>query len=200
MKRSSESIKTISPAILEAQKAIEAAIKTSTNPHFKSKFADFPDVVDAVKKPLNDNGIAFIQSVDRDEHGTFIETRLQHSCGEWIASYTPVLQKDASNPQHMGSGITYAKRYGLQAICGLPTEDDDGNTASKPMDPPKAQIQPVTDSKLKSDKSMAFIADKASAGAAVSAVKKFYILTAEQEDLVKRLWADTHSTEPVEDF
>jgi hypothetical protein len=30
----------------------------------------------------------------------------------------------------MGSGITYAKRYGLQAAFGLPSEDDDGNAAS----------------------------------------------------------------------
>ena len=30
----------------------------------------------------------------------------------------------------MGSGITYAKRYSLQAAMGLPSEDDDGNAAA----------------------------------------------------------------------
>ena len=36
------------------------------------------------------------------------------------------------NPQKIGSAITYAKRYTLQAVYGLPSEDDDGNEASKP--------------------------------------------------------------------
>jgi len=40
----------------------------------------------------------------------------------------------------MGSGITYAKRYGLQAAFGLPSEDDDGNAASVA---PKRMVQTI---------------------------------------------------------
>ena len=37
---------------------------------------------------------------------------------------------DKDNPQKLGSSISYAKRYGLQALYGLGS-DDDGNEASK---------------------------------------------------------------------
>jgi hypothetical protein len=43
-----------------------------------------------------------------------------------------------TDPQGMGSAITYARRYGLQSACGIPSEDDDGNAASAPMSKEKA--------------------------------------------------------------
>ena len=51
-------------------------------------------------------------------------------------SCVPVPCANLQNPHQMGSGITYAKRYGLQSLYGLPSEDDDGNDAIKPQ-PPK---------------------------------------------------------------
>jgi hypothetical protein len=60
-----------------------------------------------------------------------------HESGESVTGRTPVLTKDNTDPQKMGSGITYAKRYGLQAAFGLPSEDDDGNEAS--VSTPKVQ-------------------------------------------------------------
>ena len=49
-------------------------------------------------------------------------------------SKLPIILSDANmeNPQKVGSAVTYAKRYTLQAVYGLPSEDDDGNEASKP--------------------------------------------------------------------
>ena len=49
-----------------------------------------------------------------------------------LTSRYPILVADnkKSDPQAMGSAITYAKRYALQAIYGLATEDDDANSAS----------------------------------------------------------------------
>jgi hypothetical protein len=47
-----------------------------------------------------------------------------------------------SDPQALGSAITYARRYAYSAVLGLVTEtDDDGNTASQPA--PKAKAAPV---------------------------------------------------------
>jgi len=60
----------------------------------------------------------------------FVATTIMHESGESMTGRTPVLTKDNTDPQKMGSGITYAKRYGLQAAFGLPSEDDDGNAAS----------------------------------------------------------------------
>jgi hypothetical protein len=43
--------------------------------------------------------------------------------------------------QEIGSAITYGRRYGLAAMMGVCTEDDDGNAASKPRSKGKAQVQ-----------------------------------------------------------
>lgn len=128
--KTSESIKELAPALLKAQKGIKAALKDSTNPHFKSKYADLSSVIDAVKAALNDQGILFTQGVEGAESGVAVETRLIHQSGEFIASTitVPVVKNDA---QGVGSAITYGRRYGLQAICGVPAEDDDGNAATK---------------------------------------------------------------------
>jgi hypothetical protein len=85
-------------------------------------------VVEAVKPALLEQEIIFAQGVHDAENGVAIETMLLHSSGEWISSTLriPATKEDA---QGYGSAITYGRRYGLQAICGLPAEDDDGNAA-----------------------------------------------------------------------
>ena len=139
--KQSESIQAISKALLEAQKEVSKVIKNAQNPHFKSKYADITAIIDCVKQPLNDNGITFLQlprpSVDGEAR---ITTRLLHESGEWIDSTitVPLSKKDA---QAYGSGITYARRYSLAAIMGVPQEDDDGNDASKTQGKNKAPNQ-----------------------------------------------------------
>ena len=137
MKRKSDSIGTISKDLLAAQKEVGKVAKNGHNPHFKSKFADLTSIIDAIKAPLNENNICFLQLIDMSEDADstkppFVETVLLHDTGEWISSRTPIYCTKPGNPQALGSGISYAKRYALQAIMGLPTEDDDGNAASDP--------------------------------------------------------------------
>lgn len=128
--KKSDSITKIAPALVKAQGQIKAAIKDSTNPHFRSKYADLGSVVDAVKAALLVNEITFMQGVEDAENGVAVETMLLHSSGEWISSTLriPASKQDA---QGYGSAITYGRRYGLQAMCGVPAEDDDGNAAAK---------------------------------------------------------------------
>lgn len=126
----SESLVKIAPALVKAQEAIKAAIKDATNPHFRSKYADLGAVVEAVKPALVANGLTFLQGVEDAEGGVKIETMLLHTSGEWISSTMriPASKQDA---QGYGSAITYGRRYGLQSMCGVPAEDDDGNAAAK---------------------------------------------------------------------
>jgi hypothetical protein len=128
--KTSESISKIAPALLAAQRAIRFATKDASNPHFKSKYADLPGVIDAVKGPLNDAGIIFIQSPSPSDDGKLhLTTRLIHESGEWIED-TAVTPLQKSDPQGVGSAITYMRRYSLAAITGLYQDDDDGNAAS----------------------------------------------------------------------
>jgi hypothetical protein len=125
----SSTIKELALALHKAQKNIKAALKDSTNPHFRSKYADLSSVIDAVKVPLLDQGIIFSQGVSGVENGVAVETMLLHVSGEWMSSTLeiPATKHDA---QGYGSAITYGRRYGLQSMCGVPAEDDDGHAAT----------------------------------------------------------------------
>jgi len=125
----SESIVNISKALLSAQKKIDSVKKTSSNPFFKSKYADLGSVIDAVKDILNSEGILAIQPIGKDEMGDYVETVLIHAeSGEYLADRLHLIP--ATDMQKLGSAISYARRYGLQSFVLLPSEDDDGNSAS----------------------------------------------------------------------
>ena len=144
--KTSESILKISPALLKAQKSIKFAVKDSVNPHFRSKYADLSSVIEAIKEPLNDNGITFIQGYEESDTSLKLTTRLQHESGEFIESTNtiPLVKMDA---QGYGSTATYARRYALAAITGLYQDDDDGNAGSaKPAsDKEKKQAKYLAD-------------------------------------------------------
>ena len=130
--RTSASIEEIAAALVAAQAKFGAAIKDSANPAYRSKYADLSSVIEATQKPLNDNGIAVLQAPQLDGQMVTVTTRLQHKSGQWYESdlTLPAVQRERFDAQSVGSAITYARRYSLQAITGLATEDDDGNAAS----------------------------------------------------------------------
>lgn len=122
----SETLAKLATALVKAQAEIKFAAKDSNNPFFKSKYADLPAVIDAVKPALNKHGLSFLQIVVE----TGVETMILHESGEYISGITPVIVAKQNDPQALGSAITYAKRYGLQAIVGVPADvDDDGEAA-----------------------------------------------------------------------
>ena len=129
-------MKLIATALVKAQKAFGPALKTATNPHFKSRYADLAACVEAVIGGLNDNGIALIQKCYDCADGVMVETMFVHESGEMLECgilHVPAAKHD---PQGYGSALTYARRYSLMAACGIAPEDDDGNAGSKPA--PKA--------------------------------------------------------------
>jgi hypothetical protein len=125
-------MKQIASALVKAQKAFGPALKTATNPHFKSRYADLAACVEAVIGGLNDNGIALIQRNYLNDNGVTVETVFVHESGEMLACgelHVPAAKHD---PQGYGSALTYARRYSLMTACGIAPEDDDGNAGSKP--------------------------------------------------------------------
>ena len=126
----SESIKSLAIALNKAQGEMGGAAKGANNPFFKSKYADLGSVVQAIKEPFANNGLSYVQLPVEDNGRIGIETILMHSSGEWLSgSFTVQLSKQ--DAQGAGSAITYCRRYSLQAVAGIPSEDDDGNAASK---------------------------------------------------------------------
>ena len=136
-------MKNIATALVKAQKAFGPALKTATNPHFKSRYADLSACVEAVMDGLNDNGIALIQKCYDCANGVMIETMFVHESGEMLECGILHVPASKQDPQGYGSALTYARRYSLMAACGIAPEDDDGNAASKKVEKPTVLIAPL---------------------------------------------------------
>lgn len=135
----SNSITTISAAILKAQKVMGDAVKGAKNPFFKSSYSDLNSIREAVMPALHANGISVIQPTVFMGGMPFVQTTLLHESGEFIAALTQVVVPDnkKNDPQAMGSAISYSRRYGLQSLVCVGTTDDDGEAA---MERPKVKL------------------------------------------------------------
>jgi hypothetical protein len=121
----------IATALVKAQNQFGPALKSNTNPHFRSKYADLSACVEAVVDALNANGVFLMQQTSECLDGVIVETLFLHESGESLSSgklHVPAAKQD---PQGYGSALTYARRYSLMAACGIAPEDDDGNAASR---------------------------------------------------------------------
>lgn len=152
--KTSNSISNLTKALLKAQAQMGSAVKGAKNPFFKSNYSDLPTIMEVVKGPLNDNGLIILQPAAHHDGKNFINTVILHAdTGEFIQSETEVVFSKVGDAQNFGAGQTYARRFGLQSILFIPSEDDDGNTASgksltkqtytKPAADPKALAQVV---------------------------------------------------------
>ena len=134
----------IATALVKAQKAFGPALKTSTNPHFKSKYADLAACIEAVIDALNENGIALIQQSHECADGVIVETVFIHESGETISGGKLHFLAPKNDPHGFMSALTYARRGSLMAACSIAPEDDDANRAvasPKPAEKPSRAIR-----------------------------------------------------------
>ena len=125
----------IATALLEFHKTNPHAYEDKKNPHFKNQYASLESVIKTVRT-ASQFGLTFTQEMDFEGDITFVRTVMMHSSGDTRVSRTKIVSKDPNDPQKQGSAISYAKRYGLQSIFGLPSDDDDGEIANKDGKPP----------------------------------------------------------------
>lgn len=140
--------KTTHASLTAALAAFQAELpdvgKNSTNPHFKSKYADLADVVKVVLPALAKQGLAWVAAPTLTDHGFVLAYELRHVSGESITGEWP-LPDATGNAQALGSAVTYAKRYTLSAVTGIaPDEDDDGNAAQSATRSRPAKPAPKT--------------------------------------------------------
>lgn len=153
--KQSENIEKIALALVKAQSEMGTAIKDSNNPFFKSSYADLQSVWEAIREPLANNGLSVTQLLNYVDGKPTLQTLLLHSSGQFIGSEVTIpLTK--SDPQSLGSAITYMRRYSLAAIVGLYQVDDDAESAMhryqqdlqqslvKPKTPYNAQNEPFS--------------------------------------------------------
>lgn len=142
-------IRLLVQALARVQGAMEAAKKDSKNPHYKSKYASLHASWLSCRKLLAENGFAVTQlPIMRDEGVVVLHTILYHEAGASIDCIYPVVYQACTAPQ-LGGALKYARRYSLETIIGITTEDDpeddDGNTTPavpEPKPAPKQQKAP----------------------------------------------------------
>lgn len=133
----SEQINELVTALSKAQGEIENAAKDMENTFFKSTYASLAGVRDATKNALAKYALAVIQQPTIINGKVYLITTLAHASGQWMRSFLPI-RPVKDDPQGLGGALTYMRRYGLGAITGVASEDDDdgnaasGNTTDKP--------------------------------------------------------------------
>jgi hypothetical protein len=123
----------LTEALIKVQASLSPVKEESSNPFFKSKYADLASVWKSCKEPLSKNGLAVFQTIENAGEQAYLVTTLAHVSGQWMRSYMPIIMTK-HDPQSFGSAVTYCRRYALSAIVGAYTgdEDDDAETAMEP--------------------------------------------------------------------
>jgi hypothetical protein len=137
--------KNIHVALAAAQTEMGGVKKGSTNPAFKSRYADLADVVSAVSGPLNSHGIAFYHVPASIDGERVMRTVLAHGDSDTQIACDVPLIIGKQDMQGYKSATTYAKRIGLESLTGIAPEDDDGNAAAKaaPRHVPTVSVAPL---------------------------------------------------------
>jgi len=126
----SPEIDKLAEALAKAQSELEGAKKESTNPFFKSSYADLHAVIKSAFPHLSKHGLSVSQGNEIIPGAVCVTTVLMHSSGQWLRSKIklPLNKVDA---QGVGAAVTYGRRYGLSAIVGIAQYDDDANLIRK---------------------------------------------------------------------
>ena len=154
-------MKELLKALANVKKEVGTLSKTETNPFFKSKYFDINSLIQQIEPLLEKNNLLLLQPIENNKVKSVI---YEVESGTFVSSEIEL--PNLTDPQKLGSAITYYRRYTLQSLLGLQAEDDDGNKASAPTK------QKATTEILKKAKQGNFT---------IQQVKSKYIVTKEQE-------------------
>lgn len=180
----SQSIKNIAGALLVFHMKVESIKKDANNPFFKSKYASLSNILENIQLPLSESGLSFTQ-IPTGEGG--LTTLLMHAeSGEFILGEY-IMKPSKSDPQSLGSAITYQRRYALCAVLGLNIEDDDDGNAGSGKNSaakPKADNEKGDDKPWLNEGTKEYYGalEKMRAGkSSIDALKKYFKISKETE-------------------
>lgn len=125
--------------------------KDGKNPHFSNTYATYEQVMEILHPYLREQKLMVCHGFGGHVDGSIavttkivdLETNDKDGIDAPELVETLFIPMTKNDPQMAGSAITYAKRYSVLAMFGLGTEDDDGNSASKPsVSSPKPATAP----------------------------------------------------------
>ena len=140
-----EQLNELATALAKAQAAFPAVPKTGKNPHLKNDYSTLDDVIKAIRQPLADNGMSFVQLLGSNGGGVTLRTMLLHESGQSLESTVAIDPGEGSRGvnalQALGSAITYMKRYSLTAMLGIAADGDTDGEGTQAKAAPRKQQQ-----------------------------------------------------------
>lgn len=132
MEQNQPSISKLAEALAKAQGKIKTPVKNQTvrlefsgGRSKEYKYADLASVIDAIREPLAENGLAYFHKMGNCETVFGMRTILVHSSGEKVDTWYPLPDPTKTKAQDFGSAMTYARRYSLSSLLGIASDDDD---------------------------------------------------------------------------
>jgi len=135
-------INELAAALAQAQGKFKPVPKTGKNPHLRNEYATLDDIIGAIRGPLSEHGLSFVQLLSSNGDGvTNLKTILLHESGQQLESSVTV----AADPDHrgindlqaLGAAITYMKRYSLAAMLGIAADADTDGEGTEPVKRPE---------------------------------------------------------------
>lgn len=171
-------------AIANFQMECPKISKDSNNPFFsdakrKVNYASLPHILNVITPILKKNGLVIVQPV----MNTCVVTKLIHiETGQTLESIYDIVCKDSTNPQQLGSGVSYARRYSISSILNLNIDDDDdGNSATgnvpKQQAPSKEELTPKHSNWLKAKEHL-------QTGGLIEDIERKYTISVENKKLL----------------
>ncbi len=115
----------INEKLFNLQQEIGTISKDASNPFYKSKYFDINSLIKQLQPLLKKHKLLLLQPIEED----MVVSKL--ICINGTGGVISGLKlPEISDPQKLGSCITYYRRYTLSSLLGLQSEDDDGNAAS----------------------------------------------------------------------
>ncbi len=156
----SEKIEELITALIKAKsqftplkKSKTATVKMKSGGYYSYNYADLADILAMITPPLADNGLVIIQPVTVTDGQILIDTTLVHITGQWITTNLPLPNIATGNMnaiQQIGSVITYGRRYSVESLLGIASEEDtDGKGGEAAQGQTQAQKKAATDKERK---------------------------------------------------
>ena len=139
-------MKNVLKALLKAKKEINPIVKKSENPFFKSKYSDINDLLAEVEPILHKHGLLLVQPVIKGK----VTTQVWHvESGEMIGSEMEL--PNITDPQKIGSAVTYFRRHTLVTILSLQSLDDDGEQMREDLERLRQRAADLLDTSVWAD-------------------------------------------------
>jgi hypothetical protein len=126
----SEQINELASALAKAQGELESAGKSSRGHGYN--YSDLATVISTAKPVLSKHGLSISQLVNEsDIDKVSVTTMLLHSSGQFIASTGTIKipeMRGVNDTQKAGAALSYLRRYSLQSILGMASEDNDASS------------------------------------------------------------------------